>query len=441
MFLLHQKFSNVHELKNFFDESQKLEIINSQQMKALLVINTPPNIFEEAIQRNLLSFSQEFIDRINYFPFERQNIEHIYLISFLTNLTELNIQFNKVSDISAISRLKNLRILDLSRNSITDISALQSLQDLMTLDLSFTRISSFTVALPNLVDLNICGNTLDNKSGLEHSQNLQNLDLSQTNSKYLKFTTPQLLNLRKLMLQANDIQEITYISKYQLLQNLDLNYNYTLQNIEPLKYCTQLIKLDLSNTNVTNIKPLQFLKNLQYLRLCYIKIQDIWPLQFMKYLKRLEMLKTQVIDLHPLQHLYKLETIDIQYANVIDVSPLQNLNQLKNIFMFRNKIQNWEPIKHHKYFPELIDGEYQFDSSQKEPTADDLTFYNKILKVHSSHQQMRKIMNNNKISTFRAYVTQKKIYYYVMLNNQTMLMNKEVDLLMQFIQNSTSYLD
>ncbi|CAL6035636.1 Hypothetical_protein [Hexamita inflata] len=50
-------------------------------------------------------------------------------------------------------------------------------------------------------------------------------------------------------------------------------------------------------------------------------------------------------------------------------------------------------------------------------------------------------IGHNKISTFIAYVTQKKIYYYVMLNNQTMLMNKEVDLLMQFIQNSTSYLD
>ncbi|CAL6023525.1 leucine-rich_repeat domain-containing protein [Hexamita inflata] len=223
--------------------------------------------------------------------------------------------------------------------------------------------------------------------------------------------------------------------------------------------------------SITDIKPLRYLKQLKILILNDTVISDIWPLQFLKELKELkmrDMQTTEVMDLHPLQRLYKLQNVAITYARIIDVSPLARLTQLKTLQLKGNKIQNFDPIKHHKRFPnqisELFNGENDEDegeeeswpinedeeeekreeydlSKQKLPTVSELMFYNKILKVHSTYKKIRKIQNKNKITKFRISVTQKKNSISAMLNNQIMAMNKELNLFMQFIHNSNTYLD
>ncbi|CAL6005062.1 Conserved_hypothetical protein [Hexamita inflata] len=141
------------DLLNHFGSSKTLEIRNSLQMEDLLKMNVPPEVWEDASNRNLLSFSKEFVLQTKKITFCYRKIEYIYLISFLVNLTELDLQQNKISDISSISKLKNLKKLDLNYNSIEDISALQSHTDLIYLDLSYNKLTSYTLALPNLVEL------------------------------------------------------------------------------------------------------------------------------------------------------------------------------------------------------------------------------------------------------------------------------------------------
>ncbi|CAL6054240.1 Hypothetical_protein [Hexamita inflata] len=100
---------------------------------------------------------------------------------------------------------------------------------------------------------------------------------------------------------------------------------------------------------------------------------------------------------------------------------------------------------HHKNFRQTYENDEKSPKynlkDQIAPTTDELAFYNKILSVHSSHKQIRKLLYENNISKFRASLTQKKNYVSAIFNYQIMMMNKEVDMLMQFIQNSTSYLD
>ncbi|CAL6023489.1 leucine-rich_repeat domain-containing protein [Hexamita inflata] len=143
--------------------------------------------------------------------------------------------------------------------------------------------------------------------------------------------------------------------------------------------------------------------------------------------------QTQVVDLHPLQNLYQLQCISASNSGIIDVSPLSKLTQLKELYFRNNKITNADTLKHHKNFTE-----YNL-SDQEVPTTDELKFYNKVLSVHNSHEQIRKLQNENRVSKLRTSFTQKKNYVSTMLNNQIMLMNKELNLFMQFVQNS--YLD
>ncbi|CAL5993052.1 Conserved_hypothetical protein [Hexamita inflata] len=180
------------DLLKHFVSSQKLEILNLEQMENLLTLNVPPEVWEDASNRNLLSFSQELVQGTEEFTFYCRDIEYIYLLSFITNLTELDLSENKISDISAISKLKNLNKLYLSGNYIEDISALQSLPDLTHLQLQQTRIISYTLVLPNLVDLQLGNNKLQDISGLQHSPKLERLNLISTKTTDIQYILQQI---------------------------------------------------------------------------------------------------------------------------------------------------------------------------------------------------------------------------------------------------------
>ncbi|CAL6008612.1 leucine_Rich Repeat (LRR)-containing protein [Hexamita inflata] len=422
----HLAIRNKADLRNHFCSQQKLEIINIQQLNVLLKIQVTSDVWEDALKRDLLSFNQEFIHNSKSFKYSGQNVRCFNLISFLSNLSTLDLSYNKISDISAISNLKCLKYLDLSFNDIEDISALETIPSLTELHLYSNKISSYTISLPNLIDFSLGMNVkLQDKSGIQQSPNLLYLNLTGTNT--VVNTIPyQLFNLIKLVLTANKITELTYISNFVEIQSLFLNVNQQLQNIEPLKYCTQLTELDMSFTDVA----------------------DIWPLQFMKNLKSLTMSTVNVIDLHPLQYLYKLEYVRIPHAQVIDVSPISNLPNIKQLSLMYNKIQNWDPIKHHKNFSKLMDEdrqEYYELVNQTVPLPDEIKFYDKIMSVHSSHKLIRQIMNQNRKLKFRTSLTQTKSCFSAVLNNQIMTMNLQLEMLVKFIQNdinqTTNYLD
>ncbi|CAL6005637.1 Conserved_hypothetical protein [Hexamita inflata] len=457
------------DLLNHFGSSKKLQILDQKQIEDLLEMNVPPEIWQDASDRNLLSFNQEFVMNTYYFTLTDKNIQYIDLLSFLTNLTKLYLQNNKISDISAISKIrtletldlsdngiedistlqslsdliylteiclsenyisdisaiskiKNLKNLDLGSNYIKDISALQSLPDLTHLNLSENNITTYTIALPNLLDLNISRqfvgtqfitpiNQLQDKSGLQYSPKLQKLNLWRTEITDLSTIPHQMFSLKELDLSWNNITQISYLSNFVDLQYLELCYNKQLQNIGPLKFCTQLTKLSISLTNIT----------------------DIWPLQFMKNLKTLNMNETQVIDLHPLQYLHKLNYISAHNTGIIDVSPLSNLTQLYFLSFRDCKITNLDTIKHLNYFSEFI------FSDQKVPTTDELKFYNEILKVHNSHKQIRTIQNQNRIQKIRFSLTQKKNVVETILDNYARKMNTQLEILLYFIESSNAY--
>ena len=83
-------------------------------------------------------------------------ISDISLISGLVNLTRLSVYQNQISDITAISELVNITKLYLSYNLISDISALSKLTNLAYLDLRSNPLNSdaFDVYIPQIVENN-----------------------------------------------------------------------------------------------------------------------------------------------------------------------------------------------------------------------------------------------------------------------------------------------
>ncbi len=81
-------------------------------------------------------------------------LNNIYELSSLSNIIELSIDTNKISDISALRSLTKLKILKLSHNKISNIVALRNLTNIIKLDLSYNKIRDIS-ALSNLTKIEI----------------------------------------------------------------------------------------------------------------------------------------------------------------------------------------------------------------------------------------------------------------------------------------------
>lgn len=72
-------------------------------------------------------------------------LSNIQGVGTYSNITNLNLSRNKISDISPLKRIYELRVVDLSRNSIEDISALAGSKKIFNLNLSHNNISNISI--------------------------------------------------------------------------------------------------------------------------------------------------------------------------------------------------------------------------------------------------------------------------------------------------------
>ena len=120
-------------------------------------IISDPNLYV-AIRENLgktpgATISQADMLRLTELDAWEIGIKNLTGIEFATNLRELHLSDNDISDVSPLARLTNLTHLSLEYNRISDISPLAGLTNLIRLDLDDNQISDFSPIaglIPNL---------------------------------------------------------------------------------------------------------------------------------------------------------------------------------------------------------------------------------------------------------------------------------------------------
>lgn len=97
-------------------------------------------------------------------------------------------------------------------------------------------------------------------------------------------------------------------------------------DVEFLKYCHDIIALDLGHNNLTHCEFVQNMPNLRYLILADNRIADLSPLSSLQNLIYLEIFSTRVTDLSPLASLPNLCDLNLCGCNVGgDLTPLYGL--------------------------------------------------------------------------------------------------------------------
>ena len=129
----------------------------------------------------------------------------------------------------------------------------------------------------------------------------------------------------------------------------------TNQDIEPLRYMTNLTMLGLGNdglsprgNQITDLSPLADLTNLELLRLDSNQITDLTPLAGLTNLTWLDLWNNQITDLAPLAGLANLIWLHLSSNQISDLTPLAGLTNLTSLNLGGNlggnKVPNLTPL-------------------------------------------------------------------------------------------------
>ena len=183
---------------------------------------------------------------------------------------------------------------------------------------------------------------------------LFNMNLSNEDIIPLRYMT----NLRRLDLTNNQISDLTPLAELRNLRFLLINNNQV-SDLTPLAELTNLISLDLDINQISDLTPLAGLTNLWGLALDFNQIGDITPLAGLTNLWGLHLNRNQISDLTPLTELVNLRSLDLRDNQISDITPLAELTNLVGLFLDRNQISDITPLAGLTYLQSLRLGSNQ----------------------------------------------------------------------------------
>ncbi len=110
-------------------------------------------------------------------------------------------------------------------------------------------------------------------------------------------------------------------------------YDHSSDQLDVLRYCTELRALDLGHNRITDISFLSGMTKLRVLILACNEIKDISPLANMPDLEYVELFSNKISDLSPLTGLPHLMDLNLTYNRVPDTVELSKMTQLKRLWV------------------------------------------------------------------------------------------------------------
>ena len=176
------------------------------------------------------------------------------------------------------------------------------------------------------------------RSALPLFPNLKRLDMS-----YCSATNEEMAELREEHPEIDVVWTLT-MGKWSLKTDAVafsvLIYDYThtrltSNDIEVLKYCTNLMALDLGHQAITDLSVIgEYLTELRVLILADNFVSNLWPLTNLKHLHYLELFVNWIYDVTPLGELKEIVDLNISYnPGISNISALLDLPLLERFWL------------------------------------------------------------------------------------------------------------
>ena len=260
----------------------------------------------------------------------------------MTNLVELDLRGNEMTDLTPLSGLANLEELRLSgdiagNQDISDLSPLSGLSHLRVLHLPSANIEDLSPlsGLTQLEDLALT----DPDSSLGLAEDITPLS--------------SLVNLKELYLKIAVISDLSPLSGLTQLESLRIRAENYVTDYSPLSGMKHLKELEMPGNQfqqAVDISPLSGLTSLESLRMgC--NIQDLEPLRGLIHLQSLQLTDRtsgsgdDTFDsLEPLSALTGLAELKLRSDTISDLSPLSRLTNLRSLTLSMPQVTDITPL-------------------------------------------------------------------------------------------------
>jgi len=143
----------------------------------------------------------------------------------------------------------------------------------------------------------------------------------------IRFVWTIQLRYRRYKLKTDTTAYTTYVTPSHGYPRL------TSEDVQSLRYCTELMALDLGHNSISDISFLEPLTKLEILILCDNRVSDISVLEGLKELSYIELLMNKVTDVSVLATLPKLLDLHLGSNQITDFSPLYACKQLQRLWV------------------------------------------------------------------------------------------------------------
>ena len=276
-----------------------------------------------------------------------QGLRDLSALAACQDLERLNLSGNEISDLQPLMNLRHLRALDISGNSISDLRPLIGLSSLIKLDASDNLISDTTALgeVKSLEDLNLSGNRISEFSGLGKLTNLKTANLRSTGIS--DSALPELNTMKSL--QTLDLQDNTGLSDKavcalkaeipgctiltpELIYEVDFAGHVVLSNEKTLSF---------PYSGITLLSGLERMTRLEELDLNHNEIMSLYQFEISpsRYtLIRLNLSDNQISDVLSLSFLTTLEGLNLSGNQISAVSGLKKIQTLKKLDLSGNPL-------------------------------------------------------------------------------------------------------
>ena len=170
----------------------------------------------------------------------------------------------------------------------------------------------------------------------------------------------------------------------------DRSARHKTEDFSVLKYCPNLLALDIGHNAVSDLSFLSDLPNLKILIVVDNSFQDITPVTALKDLEYLELFYNDIRSLEGIDRLTKLKDLNIGFNRIESIAPLENMTWLDRLWITQYNSHN--PL--HKPDPEAVARlrealpDTQIDSTAKSSVGNGW-------RKHPRYEAMRKVFREN----------------------------------------------
>lgn len=285
---------------------------------------------------------------LEYLYAEGCHINTIAPLAELQDIVSLNISNTQVNDLNPLSHLASLQSLKISQTPVKNLYALQGMTSLKELYCSNTAINDLTPLKEHRMLSKIyCDNTrIDVQQASEFTkENPFTLIIYDTNALEQWWENLPIYWKAVFSQQTSIEGEPTTEQLHEVINmtDLDLSGNQYLQDLVPVSRLTNLVNLNIANTEITSLMPLAGMTNLEYIDLSNTFVDNLKALAGMSRLKELNINNTPVANLEPLATDLHLEKIWAENSSVKKSQADALKNAIPNITIVyqTEALQNW----------------------------------------------------------------------------------------------------